>query len=71
MNIGQLRKVLTTAEVHYRSDGKGQVADALSAFAANLLQGDDTKTVATFVKQIEKARKPATSRAAGASRRKR
>ena len=70
MNIGQLRKVLKTAEVHYRSDGKGEFADALSAFAANLLNGDQDKTVASLVNRIQKARTP-TSRAAGARRRSR
>ncbi len=52
MNIGQLREVLKTAESHYRTDGREEVADALSTFAANLLQGDDNKTVAALVKQI-------------------
>jgi hypothetical protein len=71
MNIGQLRKVLRTAEGQYRADDRGDIANALSAFAANLLQGDDSKTVASFVSRVEKARKPATSRTTGTSRRKR
>lgn len=71
MNIGQLRKVLKTAETHYRTDDRAEVADALSAFATNLLQGDDTKTVAAFVKEIEKARIPAISRSRGARQRRR
>ncbi len=71
MNVGQFRKVLSLAGQHYRSDGKEEVADALSAFAANLLQVEDTKSVAAFVKQVENAKKPTTSRAGGAGRRKR
>jgi hypothetical protein len=71
MNIAQLRNVLKTAEVHYRSDGNREVADALSAFSANLLQGDGSKTVAAFVSRVEKARRPIVSRSAGKSRRKR
>lgn len=71
MNIGQLRKVLKTAETHYRTDDRVEVADALSAFAANLLQGNDTKSVAAFVKEIEKARTPETSRSRSARQRRR
>lgn len=71
MNVGQLRKVLKTAEGHYRKDDRVDIADALSAFAANLLQGDDSKTVAAFVSRVEKARKPAAPRTAGKSRRNR
>jgi hypothetical protein len=71
MNVGQLRNVLKAAEAHYRRDGKREVADALSVFAANLLQGDDSKTVSAFVREIEKARKPPTPRAPRSPRRKR
>ncbi len=69
MNIGQLREVLKTAESHYRTDGREEVADALSTFAANLLQVDDNKTVAALVKQIKQARKPTVSRSRGVRQR--
>ena len=71
MNLGQLRSVLQTAEAHYRGDGRADIADALSKFAANLLKGNDSQTVAAFVSSIEKARKPAIGRTAGKSSRRR
>lgn len=58
MKVGELRKVLEVAGGHYREDGRKAEADALSMFAANLLEGDAGSTVAAFVKRVEKARKP-------------
>ena len=71
MNLGQLRKVITAAEGHYRSDGRGDIADALSSFAANLLNGSSSQTVASVVSRIEKARKPPVARVTSKSGRKR
>ena len=71
MNLVQLRKVLRTAEGHYRGYGRGDIADALSLLATNLLKGDDSQSVAAFVSRVEKARTPAVARTAGKSRRKR
>jgi hypothetical protein len=71
MNVRQLRKVLNAAEGHYRKDDRGDIADALAAFAANLLQRDDTETIAAFVSRVVKARKPTAPRTATNSRRKR
>jgi hypothetical protein len=56
MNIGQLRKVLKVAERHYRATGNDEAAQALSSFAANLLRGLDSTTVAAFVSRVEQAR---------------
>ena len=71
MNIGQLRKVLATAGDQYRDDNRGDIADALSALATNLLRGSDRTTVAVFVRSVEKARKPAVKRTPSKPRRKR
>jgi len=71
MNLGQLRDVLRTAEVHYRQDGRGDVADALSVFTHNLLRGGDSQTVAAFVTGVEKARKAAGVRSSSGVKRKR
>jgi hypothetical protein len=71
MNMAQLRKVLRTAADHYLGDGRRDMADALSSFAANLLKGDDSQTVAAFVSRIKKARKPTGARTARKSSRKR
>jgi len=56
MNIGQLRKVLKVAERHNRTIGNDEAAQALSSFAANLLRGLDSITVAAFVSRVEQAR---------------
>jgi hypothetical protein len=61
MNIGQLRKVLEVAERHYREGGEYEAAQALSSFAANLLKGSDSTTVAAFVSRVEKARQASTA----------
>jgi hypothetical protein len=58
VKVGELRKVLEVAGGHYREDGLKAEADALSMFAANLLEGEGESTVAAFVKRVEKARKP-------------
>ena len=58
MKVGQMRSVLKIAEEQYRGDGKIDVAEALSAVAANLLVGAQKETVTAFVKRVEKARKP-------------
>ena len=71
MNIGQLRKVLMTAGDQYRNDNRGDIADALSAIATNLLRGSDRTSVATFVRNVEKARKPAVKRTTRKPQRKR
>jgi hypothetical protein len=59
MKIGQFRNVLKTAEKHYQDDGQGELASALSTFAANLLLNDDNATVASVVGKIKKARSAA------------
>jgi hypothetical protein len=61
MNVGQLRAVLKAAEGQYKAQGENRVAEALSSFAANLLQGTDATTVSAFVSRIEKARKAAAA----------
>lgn len=71
MNLGQLRSVLQTAEAHYRGDGRGDIADALSKFSTNLLKGSDSQTVAAFVGSVQKAKRPAVVRNAGRNSRKR
>ncbi len=58
MKVGELRKVLEVTGLHYREDGRKAEADALSMFAANLLEKESDSTVAAFVKRVEKARKP-------------
>jgi len=70
MNLGQLRNVLRTVEDQYRTDGRKDIADALSLFAANLLKGNDSQTVAAFASRIRKARKSAVARAANKKARK-
>jgi hypothetical protein len=65
MNVGQLRKVLKTAEDQYRNDKRGDIADALASFATNLLQVGDRKSVKAFVSTIEKARKTAAKQTSG------
>ena len=57
MKVKALRKVLGVAEKHYREDGKLAEAEALSAFAANLLSGNGDVAVASLVRRIEDARK--------------
>jgi hypothetical protein len=71
MKLGQLRKVLKTAESHYRSDGRGDLADLLSTFTTNLLKGNDSQTVAAFVSGIQKARKSVVARTTARSGRER
>jgi hypothetical protein len=71
MNIGQLRAVLKVAESQHKTRGENRIAEALSSFAANLLQGTDTTTVSAFVSRIEKARKAAAAPARTNRRRKR
>lgn len=71
MNIGQLRAVLKVAERDYKNLGENRVAEALSAFAANLLQGSDKTTVSAFVSRVEKARKAAAAPAPTKRQRKR
>lgn len=71
MNLGQLRKVLQTAEGQYRQDGRGDVADALSSFSSNLLRGNESVTVSAFVSRIEKARRPPVPTGKSAKGRKR
>jgi hypothetical protein len=61
MNIGQLRAVLKVAENQCKTRGEFGVAEALSAFAANLLQEADATTVSAFVSRVEKARKAAAA----------
>jgi hypothetical protein len=71
MKLAQLREVLSTAGSHYRSDGRGDIADALCAFTTNLLKGDESETVSAFISRVKKARKPAVARTAGGSGRRR
>lgn len=71
MNLGQLRKVLRTAESHYRSDGRGEMADALSSLVTDLLNGNDSQSVASFVSRVEKAWKPPAPRSGNKGKRKR
>lgn len=71
MTLGELRKVLRTAEAHYRSDGRGEMADALSSLATDLIKGDDSQSVASFVSRVEKARKPTAPRTVNKGKRKR
>ena len=71
MKLGELRKVLRTAESHYRSDGRGELADALALLATDLIKGDDSQSVASFVIRVEKARKPPSPRSGNKGKRKR
>jgi len=71
MNIGQLRNVLKVAAAHYRDAGNEEAVEALSAFAANLLQGPNTSTVAAFVSRVEEARKATSAPAKPTRQRKR
>ena len=57
LKIKELREVLGVAARHCRNDGRPEAADALLAFATNLLAGDGDSTVSALVKQIERARK--------------
>ncbi len=56
MKVKQLREVFHVAARQYRKDRKEDIADALSAFAANLLREDDAGTVAALVTRVERAR---------------
>jgi hypothetical protein len=58
MNIGQLKKVLKVAAEQYSNAGKADVARGLSDVATNLLNENDSESVAAFVKRVEKARNP-------------
>jgi hypothetical protein len=71
MNVAQLREVLETVEAHYRKDRRVEIADALSAFAKNLLRDNDNLTVQRLVNRIEAARKPSKSKLRGSASRKR
>lgn len=71
MNLGQFRKVLRTAESHYRGDGRGEIADALSSLATDLLKGDDSQSVASFVSRVQKAWRPPAPRSGNRGKRKR
>jgi hypothetical protein len=71
VNLAQLRAVLKVTENQYKTRGENDVAEALSAFAANLLQEADTTTVSAFVSCVEKARKAAAAPARTNRRRKR
>jgi hypothetical protein len=59
LKVNDLREVFIVAARHYREDGKVETAEALSAFAANLLRANDDSTVAALVKRIEEGKKPA------------
>jgi hypothetical protein len=63
VKVKELREVLAVLERHRQQDGRPQEAEALSAFAANLLRGDDDESVAALVKRIEKARRVGRSKA--------
>jgi hypothetical protein len=68
MKVKALREVFNVAAKHCREDGKVVEAEALSAFAANLLR-DDRGTVASFVKRVEKAREQGRTAGGQVSRR--
>ena len=57
MKVKQLCEVFQVAETQWRHDGKTDAADALSAFATNLLKDNKDASVADFVKRVEKAKK--------------
>lgn len=68
MNIAQLCSVLRASERHHRAAGDVDIADGLAVFANLLSSSEETETVSTFVKRIEKARKGAKPRRARAKR---